>query len=307
MALKRGMRRTGAEQRAVEAGRGLLAFLEGLQPGVELIRSMKDRDDRRVMLGELVTDLAVAATVIETLKRQLKTAETLHRQISGRFADLRRSAGSPISPETGRMIRAEDLPKPTSAARINDEEASERPTFPANLMPEAMELWQLGLSVRAANRLARAGFRTLLELLIFRPVSRLGSFQGLGDAVVGEVSLILRQRGHDPDENVEPAITLEKATPRRPRRKRQDVDWEAIGASVREALETLGGSGTLTEIFQSLGLPASRVKRGLRHLERQGAVRRTGIRRSTRYHLSTESSGRSPWRSNTPAARESLP
>jgi IclR helix-turn-helix domain len=248
---------------------------------------LNDHRCKRVMLGELAADLAVSATVIETLKRQLTTAETLHRQISGGFADLRRSVGSPISPETGRMIRAEELPQPAPATRTIDEEASAWPTFPANLLPEAMELWGLGLSLRAANRLARAGFRTLLELLAFRPVSRLRSFEGLGAAVVAEVSLILRQRGHDPDENVELAMTLEKAAPpHRPRRKRQVVDWESIGASVKEALQTLGGSGTLTEIFQSLGLPASRVKRGLRHLERQGAVRRTGIRRSTRYHLS---------------------
>jgi hypothetical protein len=62
----------------------------------------------------------------------------------------------------------------------------------------------------------------------------------------------------------------------------------AFAAQVLEVLRRLGGSAGMTELVRETGAPASRLRLALRNLFQTGSVRRTGERRSTRYHLRTE-------------------
>jgi hypothetical protein len=56
-------------------------------------------------------------------------------------------------------------------------------------------------------------------------------------------------------------------------------------SQVLEILRALGGSAGMTELVRETGAPASRLRLALRSLTHSGHVRRTGERRSTRYHL----------------------
>lgn len=58
-----------------------------------------------------------------------------------------------------------------------------------------------------------------------------------------------------------------------------------FAAQVREVLQRLGGAGGMTELVRETGAPASRLRNALRLLVDSGEVRRSGQRRSTRYHL----------------------
>ncbi|MES1243522.1 MAG: hypothetical protein ABUT39_18075 [Acidobacteriota bacterium] len=67
----------------------------------------------------------------------------------------------------------------------------------------------------------------------------------------------------------------------------------AFAARVLEVLRRLGGSAGMTELVRETGAPASRLRLALRNLTQNGSVRRTGERRSTRYHLRSETEGKS--------------
>ncbi len=74
---------------------------------------------------------------------------------------------------------------------------------------------------------------------------------------------------------------------RGPRRSAADESgMNVFDAQVLEVLRGLGGSAGMTELVRETGAPASRLRIALRSLAGSGLVRRTGERRSTRYHLS---------------------
>ena len=58
-----------------------------------------------------------------------------------------------------------------------------------------------------------------------------------------------------------------------------------FAAQVLEILRRLGGSAGMTELVRETGAPASRLRIVLRSLAEAGHVKRTGERRSARYHL----------------------
>lgn len=58
-----------------------------------------------------------------------------------------------------------------------------------------------------------------------------------------------------------------------------------FAAQVLEILRRLGGSAGMTELVRETGAPASRLRIVLRSLAEAGHVKRTGERRSSRYHL----------------------
>jgi hypothetical protein len=59
----------------------------------------------------------------------------------------------------------------------------------------------------------------------------------------------------------------------------------SFSSQVLEVLERLGGSAAMTDLVRETGAPASRLRIVLRSLTADGRVRRTGERRSARYHL----------------------
>lgn len=74
-------------------------------------------------------------------------------------------------------------------------------------------------------------------------------------------------------------------------RKAGEEESLAFAAQVLEILHRLGGSAGMTELVRETGAPASRLRLALRALVHSGSVRRTGARRSTRYHLQEETDG----------------
>jgi hypothetical protein len=58
-------------------------------------------------------------------------------------------------------------------------------------------------------------------------------------------------------------------------------------SQVLEVLQRLGGSAEMTDLVRETGAPASRLRIVLRSLAERGQVRRTGVRRSARYHLAS--------------------
>jgi hypothetical protein len=58
-----------------------------------------------------------------------------------------------------------------------------------------------------------------------------------------------------------------------------------FASQVQEVLRRLGGSAGMTDLVRETGAPASRLRIVLRSLTATGQVRRTGERRSSRYHL----------------------
>ena len=68
-------------------------------------------------------------------------------------------------------------------------------------------------------------------------------------------------------------------------RKAGEDEGTAFSSQVLEVLRRLGGSAGMTELVRETGAPASRLRLALRSLTHSGRVRRTGERRSTRYHL----------------------
>ena len=59
-------------------------------------------------------------------------------------------------------------------------------------------------------------------------------------------------------------------------------------SKVVEVLKQLGGSAAMTDLVREIGAPASRLRVVLRSLAAEGRVRRTGERRSSRYHLTRD-------------------
>lgn len=68
-------------------------------------------------------------------------------------------------------------------------------------------------------------------------------------------------------------------------RERGARDAESLNSQVMEVLQRLGGSAEMTDLVRETGAPASRLRIVLRSLAEGGQVRRTGERRSARYHL----------------------
>lgn len=66
---------------------------------------------------------------------------------------------------------------------------------------------------------------------------------------------------------------------------------ESLNSQVLEVLQRLGGSAEMTDLVRETGAPASRLRIVLRSLAEQGQVRRTGERRSARYHLAAADAG----------------
>lgn len=70
------------------------------------------------------------------------------------------------------------------------------------------------------------------------------------------------------------------------RRAGDEVEGMAVfNSQVLDVLRGLGGSAGMTELVRETGAPASRLRLALRSLTHSGHVRRSGERRSTRYHL----------------------
>jgi hypothetical protein len=67
--------------------------------------------------------------------------------------------------------------------------------------------------------------------------------------------------------------------------REDDQGMAAFAEQVLEVLRGLDGSAGMTELVRETGAPASRLRLALRALTHSGHVRRTGERRSTRYHL----------------------
>ncbi|HWM95134.1 MAG TPA: hypothetical protein VN493_30540 [Thermoanaerobaculia bacterium] len=59
----------------------------------------------------------------------------------------------------------------------------------------------------------------------------------------------------------------------------------SFSSKVLDVLRRLGGSAGMTDLVRETGAPASRLRIALRSLAADGSVRRTGERRSSRYHL----------------------
>ena len=74
-------------------------------------------------------------------------------------------------------------------------------------------------------------------------------------------------------------------------RKASEEEATSFSSQVLEILRRLGGSAGMTELVRETGAPASRLRLALRSLAHSGSVRRTGERRSTRYHLQSETDG----------------
>lgn len=68
-------------------------------------------------------------------------------------------------------------------------------------------------------------------------------------------------------------------------------DAESLNSQVLEVLQRLGGSAEMTDLVRETGAPASRLRIVLRSLAERGQVRRTGERRSARYHLAGADAG----------------
>lgn len=66
---------------------------------------------------------------------------------------------------------------------------------------------------------------------------------------------------------------------------------ESLASQVLEVLGRLGGSAEMTDLVRETGAPASRLRIVLRSLAEQGQVRRSGVRRSARYHLAGTDAG----------------
>lgn len=77
---------------------------------------------------------------------------------------------------------------------------------------------------------------------------------------------------------------LSERTERGARRSEGD-GLAGFAAQVLEILRRLGGSAGMTELVRETGAPASRLRIVLRSLAEAGHVKRTGERRSARYHL----------------------
>jgi hypothetical protein len=74
-------------------------------------------------------------------------------------------------------------------------------------------------------------------------------------------------------------------------RKAGEDEATVFSSQVLEILRRLGGSAGMTELVGETGAPASRLRLALRFLVQSGSVRRSGERRSTRYHLQMDPDG----------------
>lgn len=71
----------------------------------------------------------------------------------------------------------------------------------------------------------------------------------------------------------------------KPERGARTDALSGFGSQVLDILRKLGGEAGMTELVRETGAPASRLRLVLRALAEAGHVRRTGERRSARYHL----------------------
>lgn len=232
-------------------------------------------DDREPLISQLGGELRQAARHFDQLDHSLRSA---WRLFEGLLEDVAKAGAGRLSlvPSRPPVVRShQDLMRLGLIAE--DEE-------PSDLVPDALELWRAGFSVGTANRLARLGFRTAVEVAIFH--ESLPGLPGMEPEIVREICGVVA----DLEEiaraaSAAPQIKLRR---RRPREKKNGatIDWAAVGRKIQERLEKMGGSGTLTDLLgHTPGLPASRIKRGILMLEKAGVVTRSGVKRSTRYHL----------------------
>ena len=229
--------------------------------------------DREPLFRQLDDELRQAARLFDQLDRSLQSAWRIFEGLLERVQKAN-SGQLVLVPSRSPVGRS---PKDRIRLGLKADE-----DVPPNLMPEGLELWRAGFSVTTANRLVRLGFRTPVEVAIFH--SSLPGLPGMGPATLNEIRrLVTELEDIAAAASPVPRITLR----RRPRRKRRaTIDWAAVGQEVRESLERMGGSGTLTNLLeQAPGLPHSRIKRGLAVLEKAGVVTRSGVKRTTRYHL----------------------
>ncbi len=231
-------------------------------------------EDREPLLSQLGGELRQAARHFDQLDHSLRSA---WRLFEGLLEDVEKAGAGRLSlaPTRPPVLRSpQDLLRLGLTAE--DEE-------PSHLAPAALELWRSGFSVDTANRLARLGLRTAVEVAVFQ--ESLPGLPGVEPETVREIGGLMAEleeiaRAASPA----PRIKLH----RRPREKKNGtpIDWPGVARKIRESLESLGGSGTLADLLdQAPGVPASRIKRGILTLEKAGVVTRSGVKRSTRYHL----------------------
>jgi hypothetical protein len=256
--------------RAAAAVAPLLRFLERIASELRLLAGSPNQIERKRIVKQALRDLRVAAQVLDQFDTSIQATWTEFENLLARAR------------EVGIKVIASRGPAQVGGGAEDALEAATREIYaaPQNLLPEAVALWRKGFSVRTANRLVRAGFRTFLEVLAFRPPARLHSIRGLGLKVVEEAAAVMTANGYG-WERASP-LSIEPA-PKAPQDRRAVELAEEI---VRRLLGEVGGTATITELLQhSSELSFSRLKRGLLSLEQQGVVSRTGIKRSTRYHL----------------------
>jgi hypothetical protein len=80
-------------------------------------------------------------------------------------------------------------------------------------------------------------------------------------------------------------LLQERERPERGGKGEETRGGAGFAAQVLDVLRRLGGSAGMTELVRETGAPASRLRIVLRALAQAGRVRRSGERRSTRYHL----------------------
>lgn len=233
--------------------------------------------DREPLFRQLDGELRQAARLFDQLDRSLQSAWQI---FEGLLERVQKASSGQLVLVPSRLPagRSQDLIRRGLKA---DEDV------PPDLMPEGIELWRAGFRVGTANRLVRLGFRTPVEVAIFH--SSLPGLPGMGPATLAEIRrLVAELEDIAAAASPGPPITLR----RRPRRKRRaTIDWAAVGQEVRESLERMGGSGTLTHLLEQTPFSHSRIKRGLAMLEKAGVVTRSGVKRTTRYHLTSTK----PW------------
>ncbi len=231
---------------------------------------------REPLLRQLEEELRKAGRLFDQLDCSLQSA---WRLFDGLLKDVEKASAGQLSlvPTRPPVVRShKDLMRLGLIA--GDEE-------PTHLDPDALELWRAGFSVSTANRLARLGFRTGIEVAVFHV--DLPGLPGMQPVTMGEVREVVAELEEIAfSESPKPRINLR----RRPRKQKKGavIDWAGASGKVQESLEKMGGSGTLTDLLeQTPGLPASRIKRAIATLEKEGVVTRSGVRRSTCYHLTS--------------------
>lgn len=140
-------------------------LVEGMGRAVAHIDKESAADLRRVMQGMLARDLETAGDCLAAFEAQIGRIRAQVEDLELQLARLRARDGSPIEPDDER----------------------DRPAHrPPNLSTAAADLWEAGLSVRAANRLAGAGITTLPQL-VNAELDSLRTVKGLGTGCLAEI------------------------------------------------------------------------------------------------------------------------